>query len=77
MKAKLEFDLPEEREEFETAVKAGKVESALLEFANWLRAEYKYGPNKYPNFDGVEQELDSHTISVVRGKFHDCTNSLD
>ena len=43
MKATLEFTLPEEREEFETAVNAGKHRSLLDDVLKVLRNEVKYG----------------------------------
>lgn len=41
-KAVLRFSLPEEREEFEQAYKAGKYHSALYEYGEWLRKKIKY-----------------------------------
>lgn len=42
MKSVLEFNLPEEREEFELAVNAGKYASALWEIQQELRTIWKY-----------------------------------
>ncbi len=38
----LEFDLPEESEEFETAVKAGDLQCVLQNMDNYLRGLVKY-----------------------------------
>jgi hypothetical protein len=45
MKAILEFNLPEEKEDFDFATKGINYYSALVEFDNWLRSEYKYNGN--------------------------------
>lgn len=42
MKAILEFNLPEDKEDFDFATNAVKYYSALVEFDQWLRSEYKY-----------------------------------
>lgn len=42
MKARLEFDLPEEIHDFENATQGGKLRSVLWEFDQWLRAKVKY-----------------------------------
>ena len=42
MKAILEFNLPEDKENFEFATNGINYYSALTEFDNWLRSEYKY-----------------------------------
>jgi hypothetical protein len=42
MKATLEFNLPEEKDEFNYATKGINYYSALCEFDQWLRSEYKY-----------------------------------
>lgn len=41
-KATLEFNLPEEREEYELTVKAGALCSFIFEFSQYLRSQYKY-----------------------------------
>jgi len=43
MKATLEFDLPEEREEFDMASHAADYYSALCDIDNHLRSIVKYG----------------------------------
>ena len=42
MKAILEFNLPEDKEDFDFATNGINYYSALTEFDNWLRSEYKY-----------------------------------
>jgi hypothetical protein len=42
MKAILEFNLPEDKENFDLANNALNYYSALFEFDQWLRSEYKY-----------------------------------
>jgi hypothetical protein len=45
MKAILEFNLPEEDVEFQTANNAGKMKSVLLEMDRWLRYNIKHAPD--------------------------------
>ena len=42
MKATLEFNLPEEKDEYDFANNGINYYSALVEFDQWLRSEYKY-----------------------------------
>ena len=42
MKATLEFNLPEDQERFDFATNGLNYYSALTEFDQWLRSEYKY-----------------------------------
>ena len=42
MKATLEFNLPEEGEDFYHAINAFNYYMALVEMDQWLRSEYKY-----------------------------------
>ena len=46
MKAILEFNLPEDKEDFDFATNAVNYYSALCEFDQWLRMEYKYNGNE-------------------------------
>ena len=50
MKAILEFNLPEDKEDFDFATKGINYYSALVEFDQWLRSEYKYNGNE-PMFE--------------------------
>ena len=42
MKARLEFNLPEEQIEYNTCMKAADVLGALRDYRDWLRAQRKY-----------------------------------
>jgi hypothetical protein len=42
MKAKLEYNLPEDQEEFNHATNGFNYYMALVEMDQWLRSEYKY-----------------------------------
>lgn len=46
MKAILEFELPEDKENFDFANNGVNYYSALVEFDQWLRSEYKYNDNE-------------------------------
>ena len=46
MKATLEFNLPEDQEEFNHATNGFNYYMALVEMDQWLRAEYKYNGNE-------------------------------
>jgi len=50
MKAILEFNLPEDKENFDFATNGINYYSSLVEFDNWLRSEYKYNGNE-PMFE--------------------------
>ena len=55
MKATLEFNLPEEGEDFYYAINAFNYYMALVEMDEWLRAEYKY--NDKEEMYAVRQKL--------------------
>jgi len=42
MKAKLEFNLPDDDHEFQMAIQGAKMHSVLWEMDQWLRTQYKY-----------------------------------
>jgi hypothetical protein len=65
MKALLEFNLPEEREEFELHMKAGKVFSAVWDYAQWLRQVCKHG------------EPDKVDAEACRKMFYECLTEND
>lgn len=58
MKAKFEFNLPEEGKDFRTYAKANDLLSAIYEFQNYLRQQEKYMDSP----DGIE---------AIRKMFHD------
>lgn len=67
MKATLSFNLPEERDEFETAVNAGKYRSALFEIAQRVfRPARKHGYPVGPVQDLLDK-ADSCTVSLKLG----------
>lgn len=45
MKSVLEFNLPEDQVEFETAANSGKWKSAVKDMDQWLRDKIKYAPD--------------------------------
>lgn len=59
MKAILEFNLPEDQDEFEITQNGYKYNSVLRELDNWLRSEIKYGERK-----------DETTLQEVRDKLY-------
>jgi uncharacterized short protein YbdD (DUF466 family) len=46
MEAILKFNLPEDREDFEMAVNAGKISALLFDYDQWLRSQIKYAPDE-------------------------------
>ena len=46
MKATLEFNLPDDQEEFNHATNGFNYYMALVEMDEWLRSEYKYNDNE-------------------------------
>ena len=60
MKATLEFNLPEENQEFELMSKALKMYSTLWDLDVWLRSEIKYN--------------DKEHLEVVREKLRELMN---
>ena len=46
MKATLEYNLPEEQEDFNHATNGFNYYMALVEMDQWLRSEYKYNDNE-------------------------------
>ena len=62
MKATLEFNLPEDQQEFELATKGLKFWSVLWELDQSLRAKTKYAPDslpqdKYDAYQEIRDEL--------------------
>lgn len=60
-KAILEFNLPEEQEQFEVATKGQELYFTVLDIDGWLRDQIKYGSG---------DELDIETLDVVRKELH-------
>ena len=63
MKAILEFDLPDDNEAFDLAVRAGKYSSVLWDLDQWLRSIIKYDDSL-----SEEQEV---IYQKVRDKLHE------
>jgi len=61
MKAKLEFNLPEEQYEFDTAINGGKWKQVVWEIQQFLRKEIKYNDKiteeQYQAYRIVQDEL--------------------
>lgn len=64
----LKFELPEEREEFETAQKAGSWASFAFEIDQWLRSKIKYQENQQTTYQDIRDELhrllDEHDLNI-------------
>lgn len=60
MEAILKFNLPEEKEEFETAVSGGNYKSALYELDQYLRNKAKHSSN----------ENESEIAQIVRDELY-------
>ena len=67
MKATLEYTLPEERGEFECAVKALDYLGALQAIREWLRGQRKC--------DGSAEEME--VLDKIWVEFHELTEGLD
>lgn len=46
MKAKLEFNLPEDQQDFDFATQGSKWWNVCWDMDQWLRAQYKYMPDE-------------------------------
>jgi hypothetical protein len=55
MKAILEFNIPEDNQEFELAAKALKMFGTLWDLDQWLRGEIKY--NNQEQYEPVREKL--------------------
>ena len=66
MKAILEFNLPEDNDDFTMATKATSYSLALWEISQFLRSEIKY--NEQLSEDAYDQ------VVKIREKFHDILN---
>ena len=67
MIARLEFDLPDERYEFECAVNAEKWRSVIWELNQKLRSLVKYSVNS--------ETVDSPTVDFIWGELRDLIES--
>lgn len=57
MKSTLEFTLPEEREELDLALNAGKMACVISDLDNWLRSLQKYQDKDTVSVEEVREEL--------------------
>lgn len=69
MKAILEFNLPEEQDDFEVASKAYRYKISLEDFDNYLRARLKY--------EDISDEKIYECIENIRNKLHEILNEND
>lgn len=69
MKAKLEFDLPEEQEEFNYAIRGIDYSIAIEDFAQIMRGHLKYGSNSQWDTKTVEEMWDQYW--EIMGKFEE------
>ncbi len=58
MKAKIEFNLPEEQEDFETAVNAYKYRQLVIELDRLLRGKIKHGEYQEETYDQLQEVRD-------------------
>jgi hypothetical protein len=70
MKAIIEFELPEDQEEYEKANNASKMYLALWDIKQLLRSKLKYNP------DGLDDEQ-LEQWEVMRGEFFDILDNND
>lgn len=63
MKGTLEFNLPEEQEEFEIAQNGGQYASIINDLDNYLRTKTKYGEKNVK----VYQEIRDYLTSLTDG----------
>lgn len=57
MKAILEFELPEDQEEYEYAVNAEKMYSALYDINQLIRSKLKYNPDSLTDIEFKQWEI--------------------
>ena len=67
MKATLEFNLPEDQEEFQMVNNASKTYSVVWDLQQWLRAQVKYAPDEmsedtYNTFEKCREKLNDLLI---------------
>lgn len=73
MKAKLEFNLPEEQEEYTICCNASKYLAVIEEFKQYLRTSIKYDDDlteeQYNTYDTIQEKffeiLNSYTITDI------------
>lgn len=77
MRAKLEFDLPEEQWEHDAALNGGIYKSEISDFDNYLRAQIKYGLEEPIKELKIEEEKVADLLQLLRDKLHEtCSKAL-
>jgi hypothetical protein len=66
MKATLQFNLPEEKDEYDFANNGLNYYLTLVEFDHWLRSEYKYNGNEamYEVREKLQQFINDNNIKI-------------
>jgi hypothetical protein len=66
MKATLQFNLPEEKDEYDFANNGLNYYLTLVEFDHWLRSEYKYNGNEamYEIREKLQQFINDNNIKI-------------
>jgi flavin-dependent dehydrogenase len=66
MKATLEFNLPEEKDEYDFANNGLNYYLTLVEFDHWLRSEYKYNGNEamFEVREKLQQFINDNNIKI-------------
>lgn len=66
MKATLEFNLPEEKDEYDFANNGLNYYLTLVEFDHWLRSEYKYNGNEamYEVREKLQEFINDNNIKI-------------
>ena len=66
MKAILEFNLPEDKDEYDFANNGLNYYLALVEFDRWLRSEYKYNGNEsmFEVREKLQQFINDNNIKI-------------
>jgi len=55
MKSVLEFDLPEENDDFLSAINGWKYNAIIFDLQNWLRSKYKHEDLTEQEYDLIEK----------------------
>ena len=66
MKATLQFNLPEEKDEYDFANNGLNYYLTLVEFDHWLRSEYKYNGNEamYEVREKLQEFINDNNIKI-------------
>jgi len=75
-KSILEFNLPEESEDFKLAREGASLRFACDEFDNWLRSALKYEVSLMED-KTMHSNRELEVIETIRRKFNELTNDLE